>query len=67
MTEITPPSRKLIYCFIGPPLDALLFYQKAEFFLIDMVKRGEDMYKKSLLAAISGQQQARTHILSEEQ
>ncbi len=38
---------------------ALICFQKAEAFLYDMVADGEEMYKKSLRAAIDGQAKAR--------
>lgn len=39
-------------------MNALVCYQRAEYFLFNMVKDGNYMYKKSLFAAISGQQKA---------
>ena len=44
---------------------ALICYQKAENYLYDMVKGGDVMYKKSLLAAIEGQNRAREILMSE--
>lgn len=41
------------------PKGALLCFQQAESFLYDMVSDGSAMYKKSLQAAIEGQQKAR--------
>ena len=38
---------------------ALICFQKAEVFLYGMVKNGDVMYKKSLQAAVDGQQKAR--------
>ena len=43
---------------------ALVCYQKAESFLFDMVKNGNAMYRKSLMAAIDGQEKARSELLS---
>lgn len=45
--------------------NALVCYQKAELYLYDMVKDGDYMYKKSLCAAIEGQEKARA-IMAEE-
>lgn len=38
---------------------ALLFFQNAELYLYDMVNHGDFMYKKSLQAAVDGQEKAR--------
>ena len=40
-------------------MSALACYQKAEFFLVNMVKKGDYKYKKSLFAAIAGQHETR--------
>ena len=44
---------------------ALVFYQKAESFLFDMVKDGKLMYKNSLRETIEGQMLARTFLFAE--
>ncbi len=44
---------------------ALEFYQRAESYLYDMVKDGDVMYKKSLYAAIEGQEKARKKLAEE--
>ena len=44
---------------------ALVFYQKAESFLYDMVKEGKVMYKDSLRESIEGQMLARTLLFAE--
>lgn len=41
------------------PLSALVSYQKAEVYLYNMVRNGDDMYRKSLMNAIEGQKKAR--------
>ena len=41
------------------PMSALICFQKAEFFLYNMVASGDWMYKKSLEEAIDGQSAAR--------
>ncbi len=41
------------------PKRALFCFQKAELFLYDMIQNGSYMYKKSLEAAVEGQQKAR--------
>jgi hypothetical protein len=51
--------RILFLLFSGYLLSALACYQKAEFFLFNMVKKGDFKYKKSLSSAIAGQQEAR--------
>jgi len=38
-------------------------YQRAEFFLYDMVRNGDDKYRKSLEAAIEGQEKVRKALL----
>ncbi len=40
-------------------------YQRAEFFLYDMVKNGDDMYRRSLEAAIEGQEKVRKALIDE--
>ena len=45
--------------------NALVCYQKAESFLYDMVANGNTMYKKSLDAAVKGQDKAREQLMSE--
>lgn len=45
--------------------NALVCYQKAESFLYDMVVNGNTMYKKSLDAAVKGQDKAREQLMSE--
>ena len=63
-----PVFLRLGNCFLsglGTKADgkiALMCYQQAESFLIDMVKNGEVMYKKSLRAAIEGQEKAREQV-----
>lgn len=47
------------------PKSALACYQRAEFFLYDTVKNGNDMYRKSLMAAIDGQREARAALVNE--
>lgn len=44
---------------------ALACYQRAEFFLYDMVKNGDDMYRSSLEAAIDGAERTRQELASE--
>ena len=44
---------------------ALICFQKAEVFLYNMVRDGSVMYKKSLLAAIDGQQKAREKLMND--
>ncbi len=44
---------------------AFQFYQQAESRLYDMVKGGDVMYKKSLLAAIEGEEKARQKMMEE--
>lgn len=46
-------------------MGALACYQRAEFFLFNMVKEGDYKYKKSLLAAIAGQQKVREMLAAE--
>lgn len=41
------------------PLSALVSYQKAEVYLYNMVRNGDDMYRKSLMNAVEGQKRAR--------
>ncbi len=43
-------------------MTALVCFQKAETFLYDMVKNGDNMYRKSLQAAIDGQAKAREEL-----
>ncbi len=65
-----PVFLRLARCYLdgkGTEKDAksaLICFQKAETFLYDMVKNGDTMYKKSLLAAIEGQAAARNVLLS---
>lgn len=44
------------------PLSALVSYQKAEVYLYNMVRNGDDMYRKSLMNAIEGQKKAREQL-----
>ena len=44
---------------------ALACYQRAEFFLYDMVKGGDDMYRSSLETAIDGVERARKELADE--
>ncbi len=44
---------------------ALVCFQKAEVFLYDMVKDGDEMYRKSLQSSIDGQAQARVKLREE--
>ena len=45
--------------------NARVCFQKAEVYLYNMVKNGDVMYKKSLLAAIDGQKKAREALMKE--
>ena len=59
---------KMLLHGIGTDRDlkgALVCYQKAEAFLYDMVKDGNAMYRKSLDAAIAGQEKVRKQMQAE--
>ena len=47
------------------PERALAHYHAAEYFLIKMVKDGDYMYKKSLAAAVDGQEKARKLLMEQ--